>query len=70
MPRVNLQEIEQQIVDRITAAGGDVSHADLVAQLEPAAQQHLPRIAKTGAIVASVRAVPDGKPVVYYQLPQ
>lgn len=72
MARMKEQDRKTAVQDALTAAGGTMSHNDLVAALEAdgkaEAAESLLRIKREGAIYAKVSAQPSGAPVMQYSL--
>lgn len=70
--RLTLEEAADEVKKVITARGGKVSYADLVAQLEAdgneSAVSLIRAVVQTGGAKSEVQAQPAGKPIVYYTL--
>jgi hypothetical protein len=70
MARITYQEALTMIQGFIETAGGELSHNDLLAELEangqPTAGFHVIQAARRGDIGRAVRSVPGGRPELVY----
>lgn len=70
--RLSLSEAAEAVKKVITAKGGKVNYADLVAQLEAeGASSAVPQIraaVQSGAIKTTLESQPAGKPIAFYTL--
>ena len=73
MPRMPYAEIVAAVADQVRAAGGTITHNDLVERLQSSGQGsltvHLPRLSAAGDLVPAVKAQAEGAPVLSYTLP-
>jgi len=70
MARITYQEALTMILGFIETAGGELSHNDLLAELEAAGQPtagfHVIRAARSGDISREVRTTPGSRPELVY----
>jgi hypothetical protein len=69
MPRKTYAQLLTEVTAAITAAGGEITHADLVDQVNRAAALELNRMKSNGDIVARLVARPDAAALLTYSLP-
>lgn len=69
MPRLSYSDLVNQVQEQVSAAGGEISHTDLMNQIDTAAARQLTSMVNRGDINARVVAVPDAPASVMYYLP-
>lgn len=65
MPRLSIDQVQAAIIDQVTDG---ITHAELMAKLEPQYHPHVRSVVSSGAVVARVETQPDAAPVLRYYL--
>lgn len=73
MPRLSNDDMGAVLTDLVRAAGGEISHAELVKQLKDRGERQvlarLPALIRTGYIKRELRSQENARPMVFYTAP-